>query len=241
MQILNNGLEITYFGHSTFLVKSPPPGGKRVIIDPWLEGNPSCPEHLREIDRVDIIAVTHGHFDHTSDVVPLCEKHGPKVVANWEICDWLGQKGVENCMPVNKGGSLSIDGISFVMTHAQHSSSMKEEDGTTVYGGEPGGFVITFENDYTIYHAGDTNLFGDMKLISEIYKPQLSMLPIGDLFTMSPLEASYACRFLRSKWVVPMHYATFPLLVGTPDELKRLTADMDSLTVVDIKPGETIT
>lgn len=238
MEILNNGTEITYYGHSTFLIKSP--GGKRVVIDPWLEGNPSCPEHMREIDHVDVIAVTHGHFDHTGDVISLAGKHGAKVVSNWEICDWLGSKGVENCMPMNKGGRLEVDGISFVMTHAQHSSSMKEEDGTTVYGGEPAGFVMTFENGRTVYHAGDTNLFGDMRLISEIYEPELSMLPIGDLFTMSPLEASHACRMLESKWVIPMHYGTFPLLTGTPEELKKLTADMDSLTVIDMKPGETI-
>ncbi len=238
MKILNNGIEITYFGHSTFAIKSPQ--RKKIIIDPWIQENPSCPEHLREVDQIDVIAVTHGHFDHISDVIPLCEKYSPKVVANWEICDWLGSKGVKNCMPCNKGGNLNIDGIRFVMTHAQHSSSMKEEDGTVVYGGEPAGFIIKFENDYTIYHAGDTNLFGDMKLISEIYKPQLAMLPIGDLFTMSPLEASHACRLLNVKWVIPMHYGTFPLLTGTPEELAALVADMDSLTVVSAGPGETI-
>ncbi len=238
MEILNNGIEITYLGHSTFTIKSV--SGKRVVIDPWLEGNPLCPERFHELDQVDIIALTHGHFDHTSSVVPLCEKHKPKVVANWEICDWLGSKDVSNCMPCNKGGNVEMDGIRFTMTHAQHSSSMKEQDGTTVYGGEAAGFVIKFENGFTIYHAGDTNLFGDMKLISEIYNPQLAMLPIGDLFTMSPLEASHACRFLNVNWVVPMHYKTFPLLVGTPEELKSLTADMENLTVVDVNPGETI-
>ncbi|MCY4263122.1 MAG: metal-dependent hydrolase [Candidatus Dadabacteria bacterium] len=237
--MLNNGIEITYLGHSTFAVKSP--GSKTVMIDPWIEGNPSCPEHLREVEHVDIIAVTHGHFDHTSDVIPLCNKYSPKVVANWEICDWLGSKGVKNCMPCNKGGNVVIDGIRFTMTHAQHSSSMKEEDGTVVYGGETGGYIIKFENNYTIYHAGDTNIFGDMKLISEIYKPQLAMLPIGDLFTMSPLEASYACRLLNPKWVIPMHYGTFPLLVGTPDELKALTKDMDSLTVIAMESGQKVT
>lgn len=239
MKILNNGIEITYFGHSTFSVKSP--AGKTVMIDPWIEGNPSCPEQLREPGHVDIITVSHGHFDHISDVIPLCRRYNAKVVANWEICDWLSSKGVENCMPCNKGGNVVIDGIRFTVTHAQHSSSMKEEDGTVIYGGEPVGYVIKFENDYTIYHAGDTSIFGDMKLISEIYKPQLAMLPIGDLFTMSPLEASYACRLLNVKWVIPMHYGTFPLLVGTPDELKSLTKDMDSLTVVALEPGQKIT
>ena len=136
---------------------------------------------------------------------------------------------------------MVIDGIRFTVTHAQHSSSIKEEDGTIIYGGEPVGYVIKFENDYAIYHAGDTSIFGDMKLISEMYKPQLAMLPIGDLFTMSPLEASYACRLLNVKWAIPMHYGTFPLLVGTPDELKALTKDMDSLTVLALEPGQRVT
>ena len=126
------------------------------------------------------------------------------------------------------------------MTHAQHSSGIKEDDGTIIYGGEPGGYVIELENGFRLYHAGDTNLFSDMKLIAELYRPELSMLPIGDVFTMSPLEASYACRFLNCRYVIPMHYATFPLLTGTPEELKKLTGDISSLEVIALKPGETL-
>ncbi len=239
MKKLENGLEITYFGHSTFGIKSPE--GKKIIIDPWIDTNPSCPEELKTIDSVDIIAVTHGHFDHIGDLIDICREHNPVVVANWEICDWLGTKGIENCMPMNKGGVQVIDNIKFIMTHAQHSSGIKEDDGTIIYAGEPGGYVIQFENAYSIYHAGDTNLFGDMKLIDELYKPDLSMLPIGDVFTMSPYEASYACRLLKSRFILPMHYATFPLLSGTPEELTELTRDIPGQEVLALKPGECLT
>jgi len=239
MEKLINGIEITYFGHSTFGILSA--NGKRIIIDPWIETNPSCPEDLKSLKSVDILAVTHGHFDHIGDLIDICSEFSPIVIANWEICDWLGTKGVENCMPMNKGGSQIIDGIKFIMTHAQHSSGIKEDDGTIIYAGEPGGYVIEFENNYSIYHAGDTNLFSDMKLIAELYKPGLSILPIGDVFTMSPYEASYACRFLKSKYVIPMHYATFPLLSGTPEELIELTKDITDQEVLTLKPGECLT
>lgn len=238
MVTIDKGIEITYFGHSTFKIKSPE--GKIVFIDPWIIENPSCPEHLHDVDGVNIIAVTHGHFDHIGDVRPLADKFKPSIVANWEICDWLGSKGVENCCPMNKGGNQSIDGIKFTMTHAQHSSGIKDDDGSTIYGGEPGGFIIQFENGFRIYHAGDTNIFSDMKLIAEIYKPELIMIPIGDLFTMSPLEASYACRFINPKYVIPMHYSTFPPLIGTPEQLRELTRDIDEMEILALSPGETI-
>jgi len=239
MEQLNNGVKITYFGHSTFSINSPK--GKKIIIDPWIDTNPSCPDELKNIDSVDIIAVTHGHFDHIGDLLDICNQHNPKIIANWEICDWLGTKGVENCLPINKGGTQTSDNIKFVMTHAQHSSGIKDDDGTIIYAGEPGGYVIELENNYRIYHAGDTNLFGDMKLIAELYRPDISILPIGDVFTMSPFEASYACRFLKSRYVIPMHYATFPLLTGTPEKLKELTKDIKGLEILALKPGESLT
>lgn len=239
MEKLKNGIEITYYGHATFSIKSL--NGKIILIDPWIQGNPSCPEELQRIDNVDIIAITHGHFDHISDVIPIAKEHKPTVVANWEICDWLGTKEIENCSPMNKGGSQTVEEIKFVMTHAQHSSGIKDEDGSMIYGGEPGGYVIEFENGYKIYHAGDTNIFSDMKLITDIYNPELVMLPIGDLFTMSPLEASYACKFLNPKYVIPMHYGTFPVLTGTPEELKKLTKDIVDLEVISLKPGDKLT
>ena len=235
---LKDGTEITYYGHSTFMVKTPK--GKNVLIDPWVKGNPACPEKLHNIGKVDVIAITHGHFDHISDAVEIAKEHKPQVVANWEICAWLGTKGVENCCAMNKGGGQTVEGVRFVMTHAQHSSGIGEEDGSTSYGGEPGGFVIELENGYRMYHAGDTNIFSDMKLIKEIYAPKLAFLPIGDLFTMGPLEASYACKFISPDIVIPMHYATFPPLTGTPEELEKLTTNIKGLEIAAMKPGETL-
>jgi len=142
---------------------------------------------------------------------------------------------------MNKGGSQTVEGIKFTMVHAQHSSGIDDEDGQVVYGGEPGGFIIEFENGFKLYHAGDTNIFSDLQLIAEIYKPELVMLPIGDLFTMSPLEASYACKFLKPKYVIPIHYGTFPALTGTPEELISLTSDMSGMEIIAMKPGDTLT
>ncbi|NIP31257.1 MAG: metal-dependent hydrolase, partial [Candidatus Dadabacteria bacterium] len=170
MKLLNNGTKISYIGHSTFKISSLKE--KTIIVDPWIYGNPSCPEKFKEFEEIDIIAITHGHFDHMSDAINLAVEHGSKIVANWEICGWLEKNGVKNCFPMNKGGSQKIDGIDFIMTHAQHSSGIKDDYGNIIYGGEPAGFIIIMENDFRIYHAGDTNLFSDMKLISELYKPE---------------------------------------------------------------------
>ena len=238
MEKLGNGIEITYFGHSTFSIKSVE--GKVIMIDPWVDTNPSCPDELKNIDKVDVIAITHGHSDHIGSVLDIANKFNCPVIATFEIYKWLVGKGIENSLPINKGGAQIVEGVKFIMTHAQHSSSIEAEDGSLIYAGEPGGYILEFENGYSIYHAGDTNLFGDMKLIGDLYKPDLSILPIGDVFTMSPLEASHACRLLKSKYVIPMHYATFPMLTGTPEELKQLTKDIEGLEILDIKPGETL-
>ncbi len=236
---LNKDIELTYLGHSTFKIKSP--GGKTLIIDPWVMGNPRCPEDLKKVEKVDIMAVTHAHFDHIGDAVTIGKEHQPKVVGIYETCVWLNSKGIENIAPMNKGGTQEVDGIKFTMVHADHSCGIQEEDGSIIYGGEAVGYVIEFENGFRVYHAGDTAVFSDMKLIAEIYKPELAMIPIGDLFTMSPTEASYACRFLRAKHVIPMHYATFPLLTGTPAQLRELTGDVKGLEIIELKPGETLT
>ena len=238
MEKLGNGTEITYLGHSAFKIKSP--GEKIILIDPWIEGNPMCPEPEKEFDRVDILAVTHMHFDHLGQSVEIAREHQPIVVAIAELCKWIASKGVRNTAAMNKGGTRNVEGIKFTMVNAFHSSTYTDEDGSLVNGGEPAGFVIEFENGFKIYHAGDTCIFGDMELIRKIYGPELVMLPIGDVFTMSPMEASYACRLLKPKYAVPMHYGTFPVLTGTPAEFKELTRDIPGLEVLELKPGETL-
>ena len=160
------------------------------------------------------------------------------VVGIFELCDWLGRKGIQNTSPMNKGGSQTVAGLRVTMTDARHSGGFVD-NGQMVYMGEPAGYVITLEDGRTIYYAGDTCLFGDMKLIGEMYKPEIAFLPIGDRFTMDPAAAARACEFLGVRQVVPMHWGTFPLLTGTPDELKKLVpARVD---VLELKPGETAT
>ncbi|MFQ5787182.1 MAG: metal-dependent hydrolase [Thermodesulfobacteriota bacterium] len=236
---LNRDVEITYLGHATFKIQSP--GGKTIIIDPWVQGNPACPDQLKKFDKIDIMAITHAHLDHIGDGVALGQEYKPKVVGIYETCAWINSKGIETIMPMNKGGTQDVDGIKFTMAHAVHSCGIQDDDGTIIYGGEAAGYVFEFENGFKIYHAGDTAVFSDMKLIAEIYKPELVMIPIGDLFTMSPKEASYACRFLSPKYVIPMHYATFPVLTGTPAELREFTKDMKDMEIIELKPGEILT
>ena len=238
---LGNGVKLTWIGHASFILETP--GGKRALIDPWMTGNPVCPEALHDPGDIDLILLSHGHSDHTADVVRLAKEKSPAaVMCMIELGDYLGSKGVENIMGGNKGGTLSAEGISVTLTHAFHSSSYGEEDGTIVYTGEPAGLVITLENDYRIYFAGDTTVFGDMALIAELYRPDLAMLPIGDFFTMGPMEAAKAVELLGVKHVVPMHYGTFPLLVGTPQALRDELAKrgLTDVVVEELQPGDTL-
>jgi L-ascorbate metabolism protein UlaG (beta-lactamase superfamily) len=238
---LGNGVKLTWIGHASFILETP--GGKRALIDPWMTGNPVCPEALHDPGDIDLILLSHGHSDHTADVVRLAKEKSPAaVMCMIELGDYLGSKGVENIMGGNKGGTLSAEGISVTLTHAFHSSSYGEEDGTIVYTGEPAGLIITLENGYRIYFAGDTTVFGDMALIGELYKPDLAMLPIGDFFTMGPMEAAKAVELLGVKHVLGMHYGTFPLLVGTPQELRDELAKrgLTDVVVEELKPGDTL-
>ena len=235
MMGLGGGTRITWLGHAAFLIETP--GRKHLLVDPWVAGNPACPERSKKLPKIDAILVTHGHFDHVGDAVALAKEHRCPIVANFETACWLRGKGVENAIEMNKGGTVEVAGVKATMVSADHSCGITD-DGRIVYGGEASGFVITLENGFRVYHAGDTNLFGDMRLIGEVYKPDIALLPIGGLYTMGPLEASHAVRLLGVKRVVPMHFGTFPPLAGTPAELRELCGSR--VEVVDLKPGDSI-
>ncbi len=228
-------LSITWLGHATFLLQSP--GGRKIVFDPWITGNPKSPESAKKIGALDLILITHGHGDHTTDAVPLARSSGAQVVAPYELSVWLGSKGLKQVTGMNPGGTLNALGLSITMVPAVHSSSI-EEDGKIIYLGVATGYVVKFEDGLTIYFAGDTSVFGDMQLIGEMYKPSIAFLPIGDHFTMGPAQAAKACELLGVKQVVPMHYGTFPALTGTPAALRTLV-EPKGVQVLELTPGET--
>jgi L-ascorbate metabolism protein UlaG (beta-lactamase superfamily) len=231
-----SNLSITWLGHATFLLRSP--GGKRILLDPWVIGNPTSPESAKKLGELDLILITHGHHDHTADAVSIGRSSGAQVVAPHEVSVWLGQKGLQHITGMNPGGTLKALGLSITMVPAMHSSSVVEDD-KIIYLGVATGYVVTFEDGLTIYFAGDTSVFGDMRLIGEMYRPTLAFLPIGDLYTMGPEQAAKACELLGVKRVVPMHYGTFPALTGTPAALRALV-EPRGVEVVELKPGEAV-
>jgi L-ascorbate metabolism protein UlaG (beta-lactamase superfamily) len=230
-----SSLSITWLGHATFLLKSP--GGKRILFDPWVTGNPASPESAKKLGQLDLILITHGHADHTGDAVSIGRSSAAQVVAPYEVSVWLQQKGLKNVTGMNPGGTLRALGLQVTMVPAMHSSSV-EEDGRIIYLGVATGYVVTFEDGIAIYFAGDTSIFGDMRLIGEMYRPSIAFLPIGDLYTMGPEQAAKACELLGVKQVVPMHYGTFPALTGTPARLRELV-EPGGVQVLELKPGET--
>lgn len=238
MPTLHRGFTLTWLGHGTFKLRTR--GAKTVLLDPWVEGNPACPRDQKSLDAIDVMTISHGHGDHMSDVVTLAKKFKPTIVCNYEIHLFLVKKGVSHTSPMNKGGTQEVDGVRFTMVQALHSSGI-EDGGQVVYGGEACGFVFTLEDGTRLYHAGDTGLHADMTLIAELYAPEIALLPIGDLYTMGPREAAWAAQQVKARWVVPMHYGTYPALTGTPDALRaELKARGVRAEVVAPQVGETV-
>jgi len=228
------GAKLTWLGHATFRLETP--GGKTILIEGWVMGNPKCPDKEKQLKKVDVMLCTHGHRDHIGDALEIAKKFNPTVVGMVELCDWMESKGVKNVSGMNKGGTQTVGDIRVTCVHAVHSSGI-DDDGKMIYGAEACGFVIHLDNGVRLYHAGDTAVFGDMAIIGELYSPDIALLPIGDHYTMSPREAAYACKLLKPKTVIPMHYGTFPVLTGTPAEFKKLAQGVE---VIEMTPGQTL-
>lgn len=199
---LDKGVTISFLGHACFEIVSPE--GEHILIDPWLKENPQSPAGAADRDKLDFILVSHAHMDHLGDTFDLAKKHGASVIAMPEIARYLIRKGLapERAIGMNKGGSYAAGSLRVTMVQAIHSSSLVEGD-QVVYGGEAAGFVVRFQNGFSLYHAGDTGVFYDMQIIADLYKPELALLPIGSHYVMGPEEAVYACKLLRVRYVVP--------------------------------------
>ncbi len=244
--------EVLWLGQASVRITTP--GGKVIVVDPWLRTNPKTPANFKNLEalgKVDAVLVTHAHFDHVADAPDLAKMHkipmyGPAGM-NQTIAT-LGVLPVELAPRFGKGGTIMPFGpnsVKITATHAEHSSEFVWKNPATTkeevhVGGEPVGFIIEMENGFKVYHMGDTGLFGDMKFIGEYYKPDLVLIPIGGHFVMSPADAAYAVKnYLKPKYALPIHYGTIPVLRGTPEEFSAALGS-ESGKMLKVQPGEKV-
>lgn len=242
MTTIGKNTTISWLGHATFHIVTPE--NRRVLIDAWVDNNPSCPDEWKAKARegLEAIFLTHGHFDHIGDLVALAKETDATVVCQYDLTPWLQEKGIAEGKIVgfNKGGTVEVAGIKATMTAAQHSSTLYE-DGKFIPMGDAAGFVLRFSNDFSIYVTGDTSATYDMLIIGDLYHPDMAILPIGDYFTMDPRQAAYALRLIRARYAIGNHWGTFPILTGTPDALAEACKEMNVDTqVIPLKPGESV-
>lgn len=243
MATLGRDTTISWLGHGTFHIVTP--GGQKLLIDAWVDTNPACPEEWKQRVRtegLDAIFVTHGHFDHINDILELATLTDTKIVCMFDMVAWFTAQGVgeERMVGFNKGGTVEVAGVRATMTKAEHSSTYND-NGTLISMGEAVGYVLRMDNGFTIYHTGDTAVTYDMQIVGDLYQPDLTILPIGDHFTMDPRQAGYALKLIRSKYAIPGHFGTFPILNGTPTQLRQYAQEFGApAEVIELKPGESV-
>lgn len=232
--------KLTFIGHSGIIVEAS--DSLKVSIDPWLDGNPLCPEELKQPKDISVIALTHGHSDHASSAAALAKANNSTICATFELAALMQKEGVEGSKLqfMNKGGTVEIPdsgGLKVSLTNAFHSNSFEDSKGNSHYAGEACGVVLELPSGKTIYHAGDTCLFDDMAYIGKTFRPDVALLPIGDRFTMGPRQAAEAVQLIKPGAVIPIHHSTFELLSGTPEQFKQALAGVDIECIV-LEPGE---
>lgn len=232
---MDTNVKAQWLGHSAFRIESP--AGKFIYIDPFLSQNPKTPAEYKNPGEADYVLLTHGHEDHVGDTIDIAESTGCKVVAQVELSNLLKKHGLKEDQAVefNKGGSITFDDFKVTLVSANHSSSFGGE-----YAGEAGGLVLTFDDDIVFYHLGDTNIFGDLEFYGELYEPDVIAVPMGDYYTMGPREAALCCEMINAELAIPIHYGTFPVLTGDPQEFMEFTEEYCETEVIIPEPGEQI-
>lgn len=233
---------ISWLGHATYHIVTPEQ--KRLLIDPWVDGNPACSDAWKTTvyNGLDAIFVTHGHFDHINDLVLVAQATGATVVCQYDLVTWMQSKGIpeDQIIGFNMGGTIDVAGVKATMTVAHHSSTLVE-NGTIIPMGTAVGYVLRFSNDFCVYVTGDTCATYDMVIIGDLYQPDVVLLPIGDYFTMDPRQAAYALKLIRARYAIGHHWGTYPILTGTPTALTEACKEFQVNTqIVPLRPGESV-